>query len=101
MPSVAPPSASALAASDELAADPATDTLSKKQQKKDARKAEKAEKAAQRQQQQQAVDAEDPFAPPLRLCTRRGDPVQGFIIVFIPTRVALSILLVFCYCYLF
>jgi aspartyl-tRNA synthetase len=62
MPSVASPSASALAASDELAADPATDTLSKKQQKKDARKAEKAEKAAQRQQQQQAVDAEDPFA---------------------------------------
>jgi hypothetical protein len=63
MSSEPPPSASTPADADELASDPATATLSKKQQKKDARKAEKAEKAAQRQQQQQAVDAEDPFAP--------------------------------------
>jgi aspartyl-tRNA synthetase len=63
MSSEPPPSASTPANADELASDPATATLSKKQQKKDARKAEKAEKAAQRQQQQQAVDAEDPFAP--------------------------------------
>ncbi|TVU30738.1 hypothetical protein EJB05_22374 [Eragrostis curvula] len=63
MSSEPPPAAPAPPAADELAADLAAATLSKKQQKKDARKAEKAEKAAQRQQQQpQAADAEDPFA---------------------------------------
>jgi aspartyl-tRNA synthetase len=58
-PTTSPSSAFAPAAADELAPDPTTATLSKKQQKKDARRSEKAEKAVQRQQ---TVDANDPFA---------------------------------------